>query len=109
MSDHELIIDVDHAKVDDGIVTARLSGEIDPSTAPTLAGEMQALIFTAAPRQLILDFSGVGFMDSSGLRVIIDIHNQMRDRDAVLVLDAVSPTTRRVLEISGLTEHLEIR
>jgi anti-sigma B factor antagonist len=109
MSASELEIAVDHTRVDDGVVVVRLTGEIDPSTAPALAGELQALLFTGAPRELVLDFTDVGFMDSSGIRVIIDIHKRQREREGVLVLQSVSPTTRQVLEITGLTSHLDLR
>jgi anti-anti-sigma factor len=105
----ELEITIDHARVDDGVVVVRLVGEIDPSTSPTLEGELQALIFTGAPRELVLDLSGVSFMDSSAIRVIIDVHNRLRALDALLVLESPSPTTRQVLEITGLTNHLELR
>jgi anti-anti-sigma factor len=109
MSEAHLSIDVDHTKVDDGIVVARLKGEIDPTSAQTLLHEMQAVIFTAAPAELVLDFSQVGFMDSSGIRTIIELSNQQRARDAKLVLEYVADTARRVLEVTGLTGYLELR
>ena len=105
----ELTVTPDHSKVDEGIVTVRLAGEIDSSTAPNLLGELQALIFTGAPRELVLDFRKVDFMDSAGIRVIIDIQKQLRESGALLVLEDVSPTTRQVLEITGLTNQLEMR
>jgi anti-anti-sigma factor len=109
MPGSELAIEVDHARVDEGIVTVALTGDIDTASAPRLAGELQTQLFTAAPRELVLDFAGVTFMDSSGIRVIIDIHHQQRDRDGVLILESVSDTARQVLDITGLTSHLEFR
>ena len=102
-------VEPDHSEVDEGVVKARVSGEIDPSTAPALLAELEALIFTGAPRELVVDFAGVSFIDSSGLRSVIDIHNQMRARGGVLVLENPSEKTRRLLEITGLTDHLELR
>ncbi len=109
MPEH-LTIAVDLSRVDDdGVVVARLAGEIDPSSAPRLLHEMEAVLFTAEPRELVLDFADVEFMDSSGLRTIIDLSKQMRDREGVLVLESVRPAARQVLEITGLTEHLTLR
>jgi len=108
MADH-LTIDVDSSQADDGIVRVRLEGELDPASAPRLQREMQALLFTAAPRELVLDFQGVTFMDSSGIRTVIELSNQLRDREGVLVLEKVPETPRRVLEVTGLTEHLDLR
>jgi anti-anti-sigma factor len=105
----DLAIAVDHARVDEGVVTVGLTGEVDTASAPRLSGELQALLFTAAPRELVLDFGGVTFMDSSGIRVIIDIHHRQRDRGGVLILASVSDTARQVLDITGLTNHLEFR
>jgi anti-sigma B factor antagonist len=104
-----MVIEPDHSLVDEGVVGARVSGEIDPATAPALAGELRALIFTGAPRELVVDLSGVTFIDSTGLRAVIDIHNLMRDRGGVLVLENLSGKARRLLEITGLTDHLELR
>jgi anti-sigma B factor antagonist len=104
-----VVVEPDHSRVDDGVVRVRVTGEIEPSTAPALLGELQALLFTGAPRELVVDLSGVTFIDSSGLRAVIDIHNQMRDRGGVLVLESPSEKVRRLLEVTGLTEHLELR
>jgi anti-anti-sigma factor len=109
MAEDQLTVDLDHSQVDEGIISARLIGEIDTATAPTLVGELQTAIFTGAPRELILDFGGVTFMDSSGLRVIIDIHNELRARDSLLALENVPATTRKLLEVTGMTDHLDIR
>jgi anti-anti-sigma factor len=70
---------------------------------------MEALLFTAAPRELVLDFEGIAFMDSSGIRTIVELSSRLRDRNGVLVLQSIPETPRRVLEVSGLTEHLEMR
>jgi anti-anti-sigma factor len=109
MTNPDLTIAVDHARVDEGVVLVQLTGDIDTATAPRLAAELQALVFTGAPRELVLDFAGVSFMDSSGIRVIIDMHHQLRDREGLLVLESVSDTARQVLDITGLTNHLEFR
>lgn len=66
-------------------------------------------LFTAAPRELALDFEGIVFMDSSGIRTIIELSNQLRAREGRLVLDKVPDTPRRVLEVSGLQDYLELR
>jgi anti-sigma B factor antagonist len=104
-----MVVEPDHSLVDEGVVRALVSGEIDPATAPRLAGEVQALVFTGAPRELVIDLSGVTFIDSTGLRAVIEIHNLMRDRGGKLVLENPSEKARRILDITGLTEHLELR
>ena len=58
-------------------VTARLSGEIDHHIAPAIRGEIDAKCESRRPKRLILDFSGVGFMDSSGIGLIMGRYRMM--------------------------------
>ncbi len=58
--------------LEDGrILTASLSGEIDHHTAKLQREQIDAMLFKRRPEILILDFSGVKFMDSSGIGLII--------------------------------------
>ncbi|MFP5489023.1 MAG: STAS domain-containing protein [Acidimicrobiia bacterium] len=77
------------------------SGEIDAHTAPSLAAAIDA----AGPH-VDLDLSGVEFVDSSGLRVLIDAHQRLTDSGGGLRLVAISDAVRRLLEISGVSEYL---
>lgn len=79
------------------------SGEIDAHTAPSLA---QAI--DAAGPDVELDLSGVEFVDSSGLRVLIDAHQRLADAGGGLRLVSLSEPVRRLLEISGVSEYLGI-
>lgn len=79
------------------------SGEIDVHTAPSLAAAIDA----AGP-DVRLDLSGVEFVDSSGLRVLIDSHQRLADAGGGLRIVALSEPVRRLLEISGVTDYLGI-
>jgi anti-anti-sigma factor len=89
---------------DDGF---RLEGELDMATADDLSQ-----IFRDAPSNVpvVLDFSGVSFMDSSGLRALLEGAGQPTGCGPVVI---VNPTAqvRRVLDISipGGTPGLEVR
>ncbi len=84
-----------------------LHGELDPHTAPVLRDRIdQALAQDTTT--LVLDVSGLRFIDSSGLRVIIGAHKDMAGRGGRLVLRSPTETTRRLLDITGLVDHLEI-
>lgn len=79
------------------------SGEIDVHTAPALAAAIDA----AGP-DVQLDLSAVEFVDSSGLRVLIDSHQRLSDAGGGLRIVALSEPVRRLLEISGVTDYLGI-
>ena len=79
------------------------SGEIDAHTAPSLATAIDA----AGP-DVALDLSGVEFVDSSGLRVLIDAHQRLTAAGGGLRLVALSEPVRRLLEISGVSDYLVV-
>lgn len=81
-----------------------LAGELDAHTAPLLAERLAEL--PAGDGDVVLDIEKVEFMDSSGLRVVIDVHQRALDVDRRLVLRHPSAAVQRLLEISGLSDHL---
>lgn len=58
-------------KHENGALRVMLTGDIDHHSAGRLCREMDLHIASARPREVILDFSGVSFMDSSGLAVAV--------------------------------------
>jgi anti-sigma B factor antagonist len=89
----------------DGSTTA-LVGEVDAHTAPAVAERFESL--PDGHGDFSLDMAGVEFMDSSGLRMIIELHQRAESESRRLVLKAPSQAVSRLLEISGLTDHLHI-
>lgn len=87
---------------DDGLVA---EGEIDASTAPELADRLDPL---PGDGELRLDMSAVEFMDSSGLRILIDAHQRAEAADRRLVIVSPSSAVARVIEITGLAGHLNV-
>ena len=57
-------------------------------------------------RRLILDLSGLEFMDSSGLRCILDHDAELRQKGVKLVLVPGPPAVQRVFEITHTKAHL---
>jgi anti-sigma B factor antagonist len=82
-----------------------LSGEIDAHTADVLR---DALLTAPDTGDIWADFSKVTFIDSSGLRVVLEVH-QTLDRDGRrLVLVDPSRPVARLVELAGLSAHLHI-
>jgi anti-anti-sigma factor len=85
-----------------GIVLAVVEGEIDLSNAPGLQGELTA----AGPNSaggLLLDLTGIEFLDSSGVHMLYDIADRLATRQQrfAVVLEANAPP-RRAIELSGV-------
>ena len=100
--EHPLLVEVHH-HANEAIVT--LTGELDPHTAPLLSDELDALV-AAGVESVVLELTELGFVDSSGLRVLIGTDRDLRDRGGRLVLRSPSDTVLRLLEITGLADHL---
>jgi anti-sigma B factor antagonist len=81
-----------------------LSGEIDAHTAPRVAEAIAAV----GASTIDVDMSGVEFVDSSGLRVLVDAHQRLEANGGGLRLVDASPAVRRLLEISGVDGYLGV-
>ena len=84
-------------------VVVSLAGELDLYNASAVR---EALLACCAenPERLIVDLSGVKFIDSTALGVLIEARTRLANRQSFL-LAAPGLETRRALEISGLDRH----
>lgn len=80
-------------------------GTIDSHTAQDLLDQINEL---GTEADATLDLGEVDFIDSSGLRTIVTCHQQFEEADARLVLKDPSESVKRLLEITGLLDHLHI-
>lgn len=85
-----------------GAVTAALSGEIDHHGARVMMTELEEAIGLWVPRQLTLDLSGVTFMDSSGIAVLLRAHRHMRQLGGTMRVTSIPVQPRRVLDAAGV-------
>jgi anti-anti-sigma factor len=89
------------------VVRVRVSGEVDLRTAPELERALVQEI--CAAREVLLDLSGISFIDSSGLRVIVIAARAAQSNGGALALDSRLPAqARRVLEITGLQSLIQV-
>lgn len=79
-------------------------GEIDLATAARLGQSIDTVIDDGATL-VILDVTDVAFLDSSGLRVIVNCGNRLSATGGRLLIDGMSGAVQRVLEVSGLIDR----
>ena len=89
-------------------ICIRLSGELDHHSAKGLLRRLDQEIEKALPTQLTLDLSGVTFMDSSGIAVILKTDRLLRQTGGALALCGVPRQVRRVLDVAGLTNIVPV-
>jgi anti-sigma B factor antagonist len=99
----ELPIEFQITSTDVGLA---VSGEIDAHTAPALKSAADEAL--AQRSELRLDMSEVEFIDSSGLGVLVSITEAARDAGGDLVVVTPSRAVVRLLELSGLAEHIHV-
>lgn len=81
---------------------ARIACDIDHHTARRIRERIDARMFADKPDRLTLDFSAVGFMDSSGLGLILGRVQTATALGAVVRLMGVSPSIMKLLRLSGI-------
>ncbi len=89
-------------KFRDGVVTAKLCGEIDHHIAPQIRGEIDARCESCRPSRLILDFGKVGFMDSSGIGLVMGRYRMISLIGGKLEVVNVPQNLRKIFVLSGL-------
>ena len=81
-----------------------LNGRLDTSTAPELEKELSALENVTA---LELDFSGLEYISSAGLRVLLSAQKGI-SKQGSMVLRNVNESVREVFDITGFSDILTI-
>ncbi len=87
---------------DGSSLTVYLNGEIDHHNAREIREATDSLIQTNKPRHLRLDFSGVSFMDSSGIGLIMGRYRMMLLYGGTACAVNVPPHLERIMKLSGL-------
>lgn len=86
---------------------ARLDGDVDIATAPKVREQLIALLTDRSPF-VVVDLDGVGFLDSTGLGVIVGVLKRARTLGGDLRLVCSQPTVRRVFEITALDRTMPL-
>lgn len=84
------------------ILTAYIDGEIDHDSAAKLRAKIDGAAQSLKPKLLCLDFSGVSFMDSSGVGLVMGRYRQMKLLGGALQVTNVSDSMYRIFAMSGL-------
>lgn len=83
-------------------LTAYLSGEIDHHNAKGIREEIDETVQRAAPAELVLDFRDVGFMDSSGIGLVMGRYSLMQEMGGTLHVVNMSGHIAKVMRLAGL-------
>lgn len=86
--------------------TFKLIGEIDDHAARRLSREIDAIISSGEPIELILDMSDVTLMDSSGIGLLLGRYKKVRKRGGKLKISHPSAHADKILSLAGIYDLL---
>jgi len=79
-----------------------LSGEIDHHSARDIRDAIDRLIIAERPECLILDLSGIDFMDSSGLGLVLGRYRKAKQANCDMLLCGMSDRVKKILCLAGV-------
>lgn len=92
-------------KVENEKVTLKVAGRLDTTTAPELEAELDGAIGDA--KDLVFDLSGLEYISSAGLRVILKAQKAMNTKGS-MKLTGVNDSIMEVFDITGFLDILTI-
>ncbi|MEU7826683.1 STAS domain-containing protein [Catellatospora sp. NPDC049111] len=100
---------VTHATVvDGGVCTVRLAGDVDMSEVEAVTAWLRAAIDTSGCATVDVDLSGSRFLDSMGIAGLVRAHEYARAQGVRLRCVNVQPWVRRVFQVAGVADHLDL-
>jgi anti-sigma B factor antagonist len=88
-------------------IVLRLDGELDLASVPTLEHAVESVTLDDAA-ELVLDLRGLEFIDSTGLRAILQQDKRSADRGQAFALVRGSEQVQRLMNMTRVDEHLKI-
>ena len=86
----------------DNTLTAFLSGEIDHHTAAAFRDSIDSEAEAMKPQLLVLDFGGIGFMDSSGVGLIMGRYKNATAYGGEVRVSNAPPMIERMIRLAGV-------
>ena len=87
------------------LVTLEITGRLDTTTAPNLESVINEL--SEDTKELIFDMSGVEYISSAGIRVLLGAYKKMNSNQGKIRIEKVNDMVYEVFEMTGLLEMLD--
>jgi anti-anti-sigma factor len=90
------------------VAEVALSGELDMTATFRLEPAIDRLLETGDVRELVLDLTGVDFVDSSGLGLLLTTHERTTQAAVSMAIVGTRPEIERVFQLAGIHDVLPI-
>lgn len=91
----------------DGKLIVDLIGELDHHSAEEVRNKIDDILDMKNITKVVMNFSGVSFMDSSGIGVVIGRYKKLLMKNGKLCITNLKPSVKRVFELSGLFKIID--
>ena len=81
-----------------------LKGEVDESGLSALRPRIDESFFTTGARRVVVDLSGVSFMDSTGIGMLLGRYKALKLKGVPIFLRSPTPVVDKLLNLSGIYE-----
>lgn len=95
-------------QIHDNTIYAAINGEVDMDIAPLWRDALDRQLAQSIARNLTFDFSGVTFIDSSGLGVVLGRYKRVVARGGRVRIVGAGSQVYRILTLSGFAGLMEI-
>lgn len=93
---------ITEVRTENDVTLAKIKGDLDHHTAKFIRGEIDRELTEKRPKRLVIDFSGVTFMDSSGIGLIMGRYKLMQDLDGEVIIASPPNYIKKVIRLAGI-------
>ena len=92
-------------KTNGSFMSMEINGRLDSSTAPELESALKESLDGIT--ELVLDFKGLEYISSAGLRILLTTQKTM-NKQGKMVIRNINETIREVFELTGFSDILTV-
>jgi anti-sigma B factor antagonist len=96
-----------HSELIGGFAVINVTGRIEATTVQEFEQELGKVIMKGN-RQILLDFSGVPYINSSGLRVILATAKKLKNTGDSFALCSLTPEVNKIIDFTGFSKIIKI-
>jgi anti-anti-sigma factor len=104
MAAERLTTTVERDGVDGALLRLAVAGEVDVATSDAFEDAVTGAVTAPAVTHVVVDLTGVGFCDSTGIKALVCAWRAANERRVTLHISNPQPMVRRVLEVTGVLD-----
>ena len=89
------------------VVVVRVNGRLDAASSPQLEKKINSII-DSGHFKLILNFSGVEYLSSAGMRLMLSVSKKLKHLEGKVVACSLNDEVMEVIKMAGFHQILEL-